>query len=150
MVQVAEQPQLKLRWMEAEDKAFVASTWLRSYQSQWGLSSARIAQHASLIVDRLIRSSLRGIAQAVPSAAPAIILVQCSPEKEKILHGFVCGVPGEFLHYVYVPEKLRGHGYARRMVRTIMKGYPDQIRSSHRSIVKRCVFDPTLLSTVRG
>lgn len=47
------------------------------------------------------------------------------------VHAWACGEGERTLHYVYVPDKLRGRGLARRVVTLLFNNYPMRIEVTH-------------------
>ncbi len=90
---------LALRAMEPSDRAFVASTWVRSYKDA-SLPKAFLTGH-SRVVDSLL------------SRVGATVL--CDAGDTNTLHGWAC-TEGQVLHYVYVPMELRKQGFAKLLI----------------------------------
>lgn len=90
---------LAMRPMQSEDRAFVASTWVRSYRDA-SLPKAFLTGH-SRVVDSLL------------SRVGATVL--CAADEPSTLHGWACS-EDHVLHYVYVPLELRKQGFARLLI----------------------------------
>lgn len=126
---------LLLRPMQAEDRGFVASTWVQSYKDA-PVPKAFLEGHAR-VVDVLL--------------ARCAALVLCHREDTSILSGWVCGSPS-VLHYVYVPHDLRGNLLAKAMVSAAMGGYPALIPTSHKwpHHTARFAFNPYLAAVAEN
>lgn len=108
---------LKIRPYQEGDYGFILDSWLKNYKDHCSTSPSMYWAEQKLIIDRLLKT--------------ADTYVLCSPEDETALHGYVCGEMGRYIHYVYIPFKLRKNGLARELIRHLLGSYPETIVSSH-------------------
>jgi len=113
--------EVALRPMVAGDRAFVLSTWIRSYAERVrGIVRRDVyLAHEPALVERLLASSRA--------------LVACSASHEATIHGWCVVAPSSrVLHYAYTPPELRRLGLARELIRAAFGTYPTRLETSHR------------------
>ena len=108
---------LQIRPYFASDYGFILDAWLKSYKDHTKTSPSLYWDEQKRVIDHLLQN--------------AYTYVLCSPEDQHTLHGFVCGEMGRYIHYVYIPFKIRRNGLARELIRYLLGNYPEQIVSSH-------------------
>jgi hypothetical protein len=108
---------LQIRPYHQADYGFVLDAWLKNYKDHSSTSPSMYWNEQKLAIDHLLEH--------------AYTYVLCSPDDKQALHGFVCGEMGRYIHYVYIPFKLRKNGLARELIRYLLGSYPDTIVSSH-------------------
>lgn len=101
---------LQLRAMTETDRRFVVPTW--AYGAKWkGLSlGEKFARVDSILADEGTR-------------------VVCLAGGSTV-HAWAAGI-GTRLHYAYVPPDLRGEGLARKVIASLLGGYPEVIDITH-------------------
>lgn len=122
---------IQIRDATPGDRAFIASTWIRSYADHSGVARSIYRQYQPALVDSLLDISN--------------VRVACSPDTPTSIHAWVCGdVEKRLLHYVYCPLALRGNGLAKLVIADLFQGYPKSVECSHRwpSNNPRFLFNP--------
>ena len=109
---------LGIRPAVASDVAWVMATFMES-----------MLEHYPSRRRRKVALKLRP--QAELDLADCGAVVACSPGQPDKIHGWACG-NHTLLHYVYVPEKLRGFGLAQALIKACMREYPERIEVSRR------------------
>lgn len=109
-------PALDTRSAHPGDMPYVLATWVRSYAM--GQSSARRQQ---AIID-----FRRRYVDRIMAASPHVVVL-CSPESHRTLHGYAVELDGG-IAWAYVAKPLRGRGYARQVMTAALRGYPEHIR----------------------
>ncbi len=108
---------LKIRPYHKGDYGFILDSWIKTYKDHSSTSPSMYWHEQKLVIDYLLDT--------------ACTYVLCSPEDPTALHGYICGEMGRYIHYVYIPFKLRKNGLARELIRHLLGSYPDTIVSSH-------------------
>ncbi len=108
-------PTLHVRPATPDDMAFVTCTWVNSYGGMIRGSARKQAKVA------FRRSYVEPILREGPR-----IVVLCSPENPRALHGHAVATSG-VLGWVYVPLDLRRSGYGRQLITEALGWYPDRI-----------------------
>lgn len=98
----------------AGDRAFVASTWVRT------CCRSRMRSRAAIVVD------------AILDRPDTVIRVACSLRVPSTILGYAVASDDGTLHYAYVPADLRRKGIARACITAALDGYPERIEATHR------------------
>lgn len=100
------------------DYGFVLDAWIKNHKQHSATSPSLYFEEQKRLIDKLL--------------ATEQTLILCSESDATTLHGFACGHNAEYLHYVYIPFKLRKSGLARHLIRAVFDGaYPEQIVCTH-------------------
>lgn len=113
-------PVLHVRSAHPGDMPYVLATWVRSYAM--GQSSARRQQ--------AILDFRRRYVDAIMAQDPHIVVL-CSPSSHSTLHGYAVVLHGG-LAWAYVAKPLRREGYARQVITSALRYYPESIRTHSR------------------
>ena len=110
---------MKLRDARPDEMRYVLATWVNSHLSRY---PGRHRWQAR----KVHRAFLANLLEGQPCK---IIVAATEPD---CLHGWACAVPGQTLHYCYVPRELREEGLGRRLIQAAFGGYPGIIPCSTR------------------
>ena len=109
---------LRIRGYHPDDYAFILDAWVKNHKEHSRTSPSLYFEEQKKLIDSLLASE--------------DTRVLCSDEDETTLHGFVCSHKFEYLHYVYIPFKLRRSGFARLLIKAAFNGrYPAHIVCTH-------------------
>ncbi len=108
-------PNLHTRSAHPGDLPYVLATWVRSY------ASSRPRAQQSGAAARFRREYVDPVMYLDPH-----IIVLCSPESHRTLHGHVVAL-GDALCWLYVARDLRRQGYARELCMAALGGYPESV-----------------------
>ncbi len=109
-------PALLVRPATADDRAFVCSTWVNGYAH----SIRDRARRAAAVAFRC------SYVDPILSEAPRIVVL-CSPDNPRSLHGHAIATREGVLAWAYVTRDLRRNGYARALIGAAMGSYGDKI-----------------------
>ena len=106
------------RYDRDTDYAFVFDAWLKNNRNHSKTSPSLYYDAQKEVIDYLLEHE--------------DTWMLCSASDSTTLHGFVCSHSDEYLHYVYIPFKLRKSGLARELISYSFGGrYPERIVCTH-------------------
>jgi GNAT superfamily N-acetyltransferase len=131
--------ELATRAMLDGDRAYVAKSWVSSYERLARIPPTVYAEHYPAVV-----------AACLEGAQTVVLVVARTPT---LVVGFACGAPHDgVLHYVYVRAEARGGGLGTRLVRALFADRPLPARVHCTARLpwpsKRFVFNPFKLGVV--
>lgn len=131
-----------IRDLRDEERAFVLSSWLKSYRN---------APHMRLVDNATYYA--KQAANIIAMLDASRCLVAADPEEDTVLWGFIV-VEYDYCHYVYVKHLMRHHGLARSLWHAA--GKPPQasalthageaILKAHQDVLR---FDPFAVQSLR-
>jgi GNAT superfamily N-acetyltransferase len=114
-----------IRPMSADDRSFAYAAWLKDFLANADATTTRfLGNHMGGQWRRVIEDLLNR----------RTVLIACAPQDRDTVLGFVCGDPGaRVVDYVLVKESFRGHGLARRLLRTLIDNPVRGFEYTHRT-----------------
>lgn len=117
MIELDGEP-IAIRPMQRGDMPYVIQTWMRTYKALAKVSDTIYELEQPRLIQRIMLDGDTRFA------------VACSPDVESTIHGWACGNE-DYLHYAYIPVKLRGKGLARILIESVLGIYPSRIEVTH-------------------
>lgn len=127
---------LVIREAVADDVSFIFPSWMEC--------ARQLRQTRRAVFDKFYPDRVRELLET----EPAVVMMR---EGKTAIHAWACGRPPNLLHFAYVPEKLRRHGFGRAVITAVLESYPATVfvTSSPLSLPNhpRFIFNPFLTRT---
>lgn len=123
-----------LRDAGVDDVGYIFSTWMEA--------ARQLRQTRRAVFNQFYENVVRGLIESES-------VIALTTEGGSALHAWACGRPPNLLHFAYVPHGIRGQGFGRAVIESVLGAYPSTVyvTSSPLSIRdhRRLVYNPYVM-----